>query len=475
MTGRIITGHVLDVLAGLEEQSVHCIVTSPPYFGVRAYNTEPQVWGGDALCEHTWRDAIISRPQTGGTENSGLMRDGRDEAQRRRTAAQSIEHQMHTGAASNTCRHCGAWRGELGAERVVDCLGWATGAMCSACHICHIRMVLRELHRVLRDDGTVFWNSGDSYSGGKSGRTDQETLGAYDATTGRRPNRYLRTDDGPVQNRTSPGIPPKSLLLVPQRFALAAQADGWVVRNECIWSKVNGLPESVTDRFTKSHEQVWMLAKGQRYFFDQEAVRESLDRPELVGQMRLKGVAGLEGQRGDVGRHSDYANPAGRNGRSVWHIPVQPRADLHFATFPDDLAERCIKAGSSEHGVCAVCSAPWVRVVERTEERDMRAKGSRFDLGKTGVNGMARAQEGERFVSRTVGWQPSCTHTDAGVIPATVLDCFAGSGVTLQVAEKMGRSWVGIELNETYSKMAERRTAQRGLWQWDAGQDVAGD
>ncbi len=248
---------------------------------------------------------------------------------------------------------------------------------------------------------------------------------------------------------------------------------GWYLRSDIIWSKKpNPMPESVTDRPTKAHEYVFLLSKRPRYFFDQEAVREPLDRPDLLGAVRLKGVAGLDGQRGDVGRYSDYANPAGRNVRSVWEIATQPYPEAHFATYPEELVRRCILAGTSERGVCPECGKPWEREVERESAprevfTNRNAPTDGYVTGY-GVDGEMRGG-GQKLQAwrdahppQTSGWRPSCTH-NTPPIPATVLDPFMGSGTTGLVARKHGRRCVGIELNETYCDLAARRLAQQSL------------
>ena len=152
-----------------------------------------------------------------------------------------------------------------------------------------------------------------------------------------------------------------------------------------------------------------------------------------------------------------WNNPAGRNLRSVWTIPTQQFPEAHFAVYPEALVEPCIKAGTSEKGCCSKCGAPWVRMVERTEEPDESGKGSFFDRGKTGArDGGDRTQPGPRFKSVFTGWSPSC---DCGAepIPCTVLDPFGGAGTTGVVALKLARNAILIDLSPEYCEMAERR------------------
>jgi hypothetical protein len=288
---------------------------------------------------------------------------------------------------------------------------------------------------------------GDGYASGEVGRHDQGG-GTHDPgpKNAGLPRQTRRTDTG---------LKPKDLIGMPWRLAFALQDDGWWLRSEIIWAKPNPMPESVTDRPTKSHEQIFLLTKSPRYFYDADAIREPLDRPELLGKTRLSGVLGLEGQRGDVGRQHDYGNPAGRNARTVWTIATFAYPAAHFATYPPELPRRCILAGTSERGVCPQCGAPWTRVVEREAVPDrtvrLRAKISDAEW-KDGWEGVMRGN----INVTTTGWQPSCTH-GLDQIPATVLDPFAGSGTTIMVALQLNRSAIGIELSPTYADLARRR------------------
>ncbi len=246
----------------------------------------------------------------------------------------------------------------------------------------------------------------------------------------------------------------------PHQFALAS---GICTENS------NPMPESVTDRCTSSYELIFLMARSPRYFYDAEAVREPCQsgpsdiRKMLEGKDRIGGKhKTLDDSHSKasastrIGRKRAVGSPTGRNRRDVWHINTVPYKGAHFATFPPALAEGCIRAGTSEYGVCGRCGAPWVRVLERTGEVDGSAKGSRFDLGKTGINGQGRVQEGERYVKRTVGWRPSCA-CEAPVVPATVLDPFGGAGTTGLAAARLGRVGLLTEVKGDYCRLAAQR------------------
>ena len=289
-------------------------------------------------------------------------------------------------------------------------------------YVARIADVFREVRRVLRDDGTLWLNLGDSYAGSWGNQGRKETRGTQRAINGPMLQR-LRSDsihddeccldedclcpageDGGIypdkKTRTGswvndhPTLKAKDLVGIPWRVAFALQADGWWLRQDIIWHKPNPMPESVTDRCTKAHEYVFLLTKSQRYFYDAEAVSEavassSVSRlqqptlPEQAGSLRVPGKT--NGPMKAVGGTDT------RNRRSVWTVTTKPYRGAHFATMPPDLVEPCIKAGSPEGG--------------------------------------------------------------------TVLDPFAGSGTTLAVAASLGRNAWGCELNPAYIALAEKRIA----------------
>ncbi len=210
--------------------------------------------------------------------------------------------------------------------------------------------VFREVRRVLRDDGTLWLNIGDGYAGSSMSGGDQSTR----CDGGKLRLGELRKKQSHVATPCVSGLKPKDLCGIPWRLALALQADGWYLRSEIIWAKPNPMPESVTDRPTKAHEQVFLLTKRARYFYDAEAVREDArnwgtrDRSNTdactVGVMP-------NGQPHKGLRDINFA-ARGRNLRSVWHIPTESYTGSHYATFPRKLAETCILAGTSEAGCC---------------------------------------------------------------------------------------------------------------------------
>ncbi len=261
---------------------------------------------------------------------------------------------------------------------------------------------------------------------------------------------------------------------MPWRVAFALQAAGWWLRCDVIWHKPNPMPESVTDRPTKAHEYVFLLTKSARYYYDADAVREaqcasSFDRAKYDRKADKTNKGKPTGKdRDDNGleKASGYnalpytLNPAGRNLRSVWTIPTQAFSEAHFATYPEELAARCILAGTSEYGACAACGTPWERVVERVYVGDNI--DNRPDNPRNGIrgSGLARAPSNAgRHPRSTLGWQPACACGTEERCPCVVLDPFCGSGTTGLVALRYGRDFIGCELNAEYIEMAERRMA----------------
>jgi len=249
--------------------------------------------------------------------------------------------------------------------------------------------------------------------------------------------------------------------------AFALQADGWWLRSDIIWAKPNPMPESVTDRPTKAHEYLFLLAKSARYYFDQEAVREPIKPPTVErGKHAWNGHMEFEADGRERRNQPDpvdqmgerWAPSVGRNLRTVWTIPTQPYKFAHFATFPEKLVEPCIKAGTSERGCCATCGAPWERITQPDEERQSQLGKGYHDHSHDREQGMSQDKKMPypKGGYITTGWHPTCSHGGEPV-PALVLDMFSGSGTTGVVALRLGRSFIGIELNQTYVTLARRR------------------
>lgn len=367
-TVAVLRGDVLEQLATLPEESVHCVITSPPYWGLRDYGVAGQL--------------------------------GLEE-----TPGEYVEKMV---------------------------------------------AVFREVKRVLRSDGTLWLNMGGGYIGGGRGGNPEESKYRKQAT-----NAGSLLSPSPVPL----GFKPKDMDGMPWRLAFALQADGWWLRQDIVWQKPNPMPESCTDRCTKSHEYVFLLTKAAHYFYDAEAVKEP-------GTFDLNGVRGYrEGNIDNSHAPSEIRGDGdaftGRNKRSVWTIPTQAYSGAHFATFPEALVEPCILAGTSARGCCPKCGAPWERKVKSrlipqyaSRHGGFHAKGDAsgmVDMSKTWTPGMK--------VTTTIDWRPTCKCGETEIVPTTVCDPFLGSGTVAVVAIRHRRNCIGIELNPKYVKLAEKHIA----------------
>ncbi len=417
-------GNALEILEQIPEQSVQCVVTSPPYWGLRDYKLEP-----------------IQFP------------DG--------------------------------WSGCFGLEPTIEM------------YIEHSMMFMKAIWRVLKDDGGVWWNLGDSYAA-------QKSTSSYG-----KERDYAPLDNMPKFNFGN--LKPLDLCLIPYRFALAAQAQGWYVRADVIWNKPNSMPESVNSirwerhkvkvgkskrsdsgrqladaynhpqkqagelwspennaqyqdcpgcpicepndglvlrkgswRPTTAHEYIFMLTKTNDYYSDIEAVREKFSEVERWGGPIIERAVKGNGMPESAGldRERNHQPNSGRNLRSVWTMNTQPFKDAHFAVYPEELPTKCILASTSEKGNCSKCGKPMVRVIDVNNN-------SRTKIWESG-------QDGNVIDWTNLGWRPQCKCC-APFEPAIVLDLFGGSGTTGMVAKKLGRKAILIEANESYCKMSERR------------------
>jgi len=398
---QIVCGDCRQVMAGLPAGSVHCVVTSPPYWGLRDYGVD----------------------------------------------------------------------GQLGLEPSPDE------------YIAKMVEVFRAVRRVLRDDGSLWLNVGDSYANDTK----------WGGSTGGKHVKALHGQSGIGRQRQCTGLKPKDLCGIPWRLALALQADGWWLRQDIIWNKPNPMPESTTDRCTKAHEYIFLLTKRARYFYDAEAVKET-GSPNT----HSRGKAGTGPDTAEVNyktdkpgsgnrNNSDFQRymadrPVGtrRNKRSVWTIPTAPFKEAHFATFPPELVRPCLLAGTSEHGCCPACGAPWVRVVEKKPTGQTQKMPDGFathagDHGSIHRDGREKGKQGKPVMkSETVGWRPTCDCEEPNgntpsPVPCIVFDPFMGAGTVGVVAVQEGRHWVGIELNAGYAERARRRIARARPGQYESG------
>lgn len=416
MSYQLITASAHDT--GLPDKSVHMIVTSPPYYGLRAYEG----------------DQAVDWPTVSYSPMPGLP------------------------PITIPAMRCG-----LGAEPAPEAF------------IGHLILVAREMWRVLRGDGVMFWNIGDSYAGSGGAHTHDHANPGISKSADRDgvPAKY-REDGGRGIDKKGEGIKPKDMMFIPARFALAAQADGWYLRSNMPWIKRNGMPDSTADRPSTVIENVFMLAKSEKYFFDMQAVRQpaaagSNGSKFTTGKTAVNMIGTSQKERSEDGRRnfrsSDFffrtwqgmlTNEAGP---MAMVVNTKGYAAAHFATYPLDIPLTCIKAGSSEWGVCPECGAPWEREVERTAMVIAKTERNQTRGTRTGTSGTML----EPAKAVTTGWKPTCTcHVVPGCapedcywaapepIPATVLDPFNGSGTTGRAALQLNRSYIGIDICKSY-------------------------
>jgi DNA modification methylase len=409
-------GGCLDWLRTLPDDSVHCWVTSPPYYGLRDYGTA--TWeGGDPGCDHRARTG--AEVETGCVAASTLC--GPTDPQR---AAREARF-----AFRGSCGKCGARRvdEQIGAEPTP---GEYVGRMVE---------VMREARRAMHPSGCLWLNLGDSYAGGAGGRGD---IGRVIAGT--------QTRTTAVQEKRTP-VPKgdaksKDLLLIPTTVAAALRADGWYLRSAVPWVKRNPMPESGTGRKDVG-------APCQTEWSDRN-LRTSDLWFDSVGML----LAGDDPYPEIVG----------------FDVTPERYKGAHFAVMPTRLVEPCVLAGTSARGVCPGCGEPWVRQVERSRQATRPGTDSKVNKqdqatgrhDQVGFNARWKAAEvgnrdPERHVTttRTTGWEQGCECEPAEPIPAVVGDMFTGSGTVARVAVDQGRRFIGCELNGDYHPLIRRRLA----------------
>lgn len=358
--------------------------------------------------------------------------------------------------------------------------------------------VFREVRRVLRKDGTCWINMGDKYStGGKGGG------GAF--MKARREGSWKMQSTLNGWQSAPPGYKAKELMGIPWLLAFALQKDGWYLRTEIIWEKKNSMPESIDDRPSRCHEYIFLLSKRPKYFYDKEAVKQPTSatsharagryikagdgvNPKAKAYFKEPGKSSRIHTVRDVAHSHKTPRPRSnesysaaivglstkRNLRSVWSINASGYKGAHFATFPPKLALLPILAGTSAHGCCAACGAPYKRILANGKadlahqvlcggDRNGNYNGQatkEFELaGAQNASDVKRRILAGMVEKITVGWEKTC-HKKCEcteVVPCTVLDCFSGSGTTLAVAFENGRSSVGIELNPEYAELSRER------------------
>jgi DNA modification methylase len=309
---RFIQGNCLDKITELEDNSIDCVVSSPPYFGLRDYGTA-QWQGGDPNCEHTithYNDNLkphVNRPFRGDR---------------------------------SVCIKCSAKRIDLqfGLENTY------------LEYIANTVKVFETFKPKLKETATIWWNVGDSYSSGSRKTTTLQTVRKPKSNEiSESKQKYL--DGLIVRPPIQEGIKEKDLMMIPNRVAIALQEAGWYIRSEIIWHKPNPMPESVRDRPTSCHEKIWLITKNKKYYYDAESIKEPT---KTKPAKRDKMGEGYQADYTKGKRFSEGERVWGsllKNKRNVWTVTTKPFKAAHFATFPPDLIEPCIKAGCPEGGI----------------------------------------------------------------------------------------------------------------------------
>lgn len=315
----ITQGHTLDVLKTMPPDSIDCCITSPPYWALRAYQTEPQIWDGDKNCEHEFKQGSNKKFHNGG--NTGLLNYYKD--------ANILEHK-----GSVSCNKCGAWKGELGLEPDFKM------------YVEHLLQIFDEVKRVLKPTGTCWVNLDDTYAAGGGLAVEQSVKrqSAIDSKSypNNAPNALLRKTLG------------KSLLCILDRFKIGMVDRGWLCRNELVWHRPNAMPEPVKDRFTNDYEKIFFFVKNKKYYFEQqiEPYTKPLDR---WGGCNLEANGKSEWDKGtgqsSYRQRNMRPNAKGRNKRAVWSINTKPLKEKHYAAYPTELIRTPILAGSPKGGI----------------------------------------------------------------------------------------------------------------------------
>jgi DNA modification methylase len=306
----VIIGDNRQALKELPDASVQTVVTSPPYWGLRDYGTATWI-GGDESCDH-------ETPRSRGADIKADDKQGTSKGSR-----PNLQWDCKCGAIRED--------NQIGLEQSPDDF------------IEQLCIVFDEVWRVLKDDGTIWVNLGDSYSAMRDSKASPDSLRTGEGTrVGSAANRN-------PENLRKAGLKHKDLVGIPWRFAFAMQARGWYLRSDIIWHKPNPMPESVTDRPTKSHEYIFLMTKAPRYYYDHEAIKEDAIWAEekRAGKGRLHYDGKRQGEKG-TGQENFVSIVDKKNKRSVWQVNVKGYKEAHFATYPTELIEPCILAGSKE-------------------------------------------------------------------------------------------------------------------------------
>jgi len=305
----------------------------------------------------------------------------------------------------------------------------------------HLWQMMDEIWRVLRDDGTVWINLGDTYSAGGRGSS-------CDLSDKQKSNTGTVALANLGSRKPPEGMKSKCLLLIPHRFAIGCIDRGWIMRNDIIWAKRNGMPESCRDRFSKKHEYFFFMVKQQKYYFDLDGVRDKHSYQDKRGDNRVKyfGKSGGENEQSGsyMGQSTNGKNPGDVS--DFWNIPTKPSSKKHYATYNFDLIDKCIIAGCPEF-VCKKCGKPRVKIIEKIEKEYYKKEDC-------STKQFSKSHHSEQIQYENLGLTDcGC---NAGFEGGTILDPFNGTGTTTLRADQLNRKWIGLDGSEEYSKIAKK-------------------
>ena len=435
MVVSIINKNVLEALKELPDESVDCIITSPPYYSKRQYKGNDVIWGGDANCEHEWEGIV-------GYHDGLRFRDPNNKSIVGNNKNKNIYSDPNV--PQNQCKKCGAWKGQLGHEPKYQM------------YIEHLMMVTKELKRILKKTGVLFWNIDDSspVSGSPSrhmGYPDPKWL----------KGRAGDFDEPATYNQ---GIKPKSMMLLPERFALAMIDDGWILRNKIVWYKRNGQPNSTKDRFTRKWEYVFFFVKSKKYYFDLDSVRKPLADPDRMNRA-ISGKRysteeakeaclgnppqGLHKPRPNINQYKGkipkeeaelFGSPRAREWRDASKQKYEETSSYpgkHSGYFNDDWTERINPKGANPGDIID------------TSKDDDEDECDFWDITTLAHDFAHFAVFPETLVMPLI--KSGCP------VGGTVLDPFAGSGTTGVVAEILGRNSILVEISDEYVGIINER------------------
>jgi len=332
---KIHQGNVLEILRQMPDEFVDCIVTSPPYWGVRDYgDVVNTIWDGDPDCEHEWEEIVLPNPGGIPRKKSGVGNWDRQ----RENPEFAVKGKSRK---SFLCKKCGAWYGQLGLEPTLEM------------YLNHLLLIMKELKRILKKTGIIFWNHNDRYGG-------CDTCINWSEKT---EFSILREDI------TQQPVLPKCMALQNYRFITRCIDElGLILRNIIIWYRPNHMPCPAQDRFANTYEPVFMLVKNKQYWFDLDAVRiphseNSYKRAQYAWQhsSRNEQATPPNTERRWNVKELKYNFDIGKNPGDVWMIPTQSFSEAHFATFPEKLIEPMIKAGCPQW-ICKKCGKARERI-----------------------------------------------------------------------------------------------------------------